>query len=271
MKLPLIYKQATLAALVTLTAGNAVAAWTVNGSFCQTYSDDGHLMIRVRPSTLGIIEQIQNCNGRGATNLTGSNYGVNGTAYPSSLQCNAQSNFQAVQTTVATQDIKSVISELSSKSEVKFNTFGTTSSVSTAGFAQACASIIGQRVAEFEPQETYKRDMAKMGYEQGPDGQWRKKSKPALTPQDSIAADSAPVSIEIADARNAAMKAYGKEMGSDMLADADFSSYSESVISGNRAVIFEVYNPAYRSYADVSVIYNPQAKVIKTTVLDKGR
>jgi hypothetical protein len=90
--------------------------------------------------------------------------------------CNAQTQFYTVQTTMATKDIRSIIKSFSKSDSVSVNTFGGAFSVNTADFSKVCASIIGQQVAENDPQETLKRDMKRMGYEQGPDGQWHKRS-----------------------------------------------------------------------------------------------
>lgn len=165
-----------LAGVLSLAAFNATAAWTVNGTFCQANSDDGRVIVRVKPSTVGLIEMKPQCNGRGSFGLTGSNFGVNDTVYPSSVMCNAQTQFYTVQTTMATKDIRSIIKSFSKSYSVSVNTFGGAFSVNTADFSKACASIIEQQVAENDPQETLKRDMKRMGYEQGSDGQWHKRS-----------------------------------------------------------------------------------------------
>ncbi len=113
--------------------------------------------------------------------MAGSNFSVNGSSYPSSVMCNAQSNYQAVQTTTATKDIQNIISMLQDNQSVSINTFGSRSEVNTADFAQACSSIINQKVADFDPQKTYQQDMAKMGYKQDENGQWHKQSKQAYS------------------------------------------------------------------------------------------
>ncbi len=61
-----------LAVVLSMAALNASAAWTVNGTFCQSYSDDGQVLLRVKPSTIGIIENKPQCGGRGTTELAGS-------------------------------------------------------------------------------------------------------------------------------------------------------------------------------------------------------
>jgi len=58
-----------LAVMLGITAFNASAGWQVNGTFCQTLSDDGRVLIRVKPATIGLIEQHPQCNGRGAARL----------------------------------------------------------------------------------------------------------------------------------------------------------------------------------------------------------
>ena len=151
-------KKTLIAVVISLAAFNASAAWTVNGTFCQTNSEDGRVIVRVKPSTVGLIEMKPQCNGRGAFGLT------------------AQTQFYTVQTTMATKDIRSIIKSFSKSDSVSVNTFGGAFSVNTADFSKVCASIIGQQVAENDPQETLKRDMKRMGYEQGPDGQWHKRS-----------------------------------------------------------------------------------------------
>ncbi|ECH3817414.1 hypothetical protein FPC62_25820, partial [Salmonella enterica] len=138
-----------LAGVLSSIALNASAAWTVNGGFCQTYSDDGSVIVRVKPSTVGLIEMKPQCNGRGTFGLTGSNFGVNDTVYPSSVMCNAQTQFYTVQTTMATKDIRSIIKSFRKSDPVSVNTFGSAFTVNTADFASACASIINQKVADF--------------------------------------------------------------------------------------------------------------------------
>ncbi|WP_068795258.1 hypothetical protein [Enterobacter ludwigii] len=174
-----------LAGVLSLATFNASAAWTVNGTFCQTYSDDGRVIVRVKPSTVGLIEMKPQCNGRGASELIGSNFGVNGTGYPSSVMCNAQTQYYAVQTTMATKDIRAIINTFSKSDSVSIDTFGSVFSVNTADFASACASIINQKVADIDPQATMKNDMEKMGYKQDANGQWQKQSKTAtpITPE----------------------------------------------------------------------------------------
>lgn len=174
-------KKILLAGILSIAAFNASAAWTVNGTFCQAYSDDGRVIIRVKPSTVGLIEMKPQCNGRGAFELTGSNFGINDTVYPSSVMCNGQTQFYAVQTTMATKDIRSIIKSFSKSGSVSVNTFGEVFTVNTANFSKACASVIEQKVADFDPQETYKQDMAKMGYVQDDNGQWHKQSKQAYS------------------------------------------------------------------------------------------
>jgi hypothetical protein len=165
-----------LAVVLSMAAFNASAAWTVNGTFCQSYSDDGQVLLRVKPSTIGINENKPQCGGRGTTELAGSNFRINNTSYPSSVMCNSQSRYQAVQTTVATRDIQSVINALKENKKVNMSTFGSSFTFSTADFASACGSVINQKVADFDPQSEYKRDMAKMGYKQDENGQWHKQS-----------------------------------------------------------------------------------------------
>lgn len=168
-----------LATVLGLTTFHASAAWIVNGTFCQSYSDNGQVLLRVKPATIGMIENQPQCNGRGAFELTGSNFSVSDAVYPSSVMCNNQSQYRAVQTTVATRDIQNIINTLKANKQVTINTFGSAFTFNTADFSRACAAIINQSAPALDPQEAYKRDMEKMGYELGQDGQWRKKSKPA--------------------------------------------------------------------------------------------
>ena len=170
-----------LAVVLSMAAFNASAAWTVNGTFCQSYSDDGQVLLRVKPSTIGIIENKPQCGGRGTTELAGSNFRINNTSYPSSVMCNSQSRYQAVQTTVATRDIQSVINALKENKKVSMSTFGSSFTFSTADFASACGPVINQKVADFDPQSEYKRDMARMGYKQDENGQWHKQSRQAYS------------------------------------------------------------------------------------------
>lgn len=175
-------RNALLAGILGATAFSASAAWTVNGTFCQAYSDNGRVIVRVKPSTVGMIEMTPQCNGRGASELTGSNFGVDGTVYPSSVMCNAQTQYYTVQTTMATRDIRSIIKSFSQSDSVSVNTFGGAFTVNTTGFASACASVIAQQVADYAPQEALKRDRNRMGYKQGADGQWHKQSRGVSTP-----------------------------------------------------------------------------------------
>lgn len=179
MKNLYLFRNTLLAAALGLTTFHASAAWTVNGTFCQSYSDNGQVLLRVRPATIGMIENKPQCNGRGAFELTGSNFGVNDTVYPSSVMCNSQSQYQAVQTTSATRDIQTIINTLKANKQVTINTFGSAFTFNSADFSRVCTAIINQSVLALDPQAAYKRDMEKMGYEQGQDGQWRKKSKAA--------------------------------------------------------------------------------------------
>lgn len=170
-----------LAVMLSMAAFNASAAWIVNGTFCQSYSDDGQVLLRVKPSTIGIIENKPQCGGRGTTELAGSHFRINSTSYPSSVMCNSQSQYQAVQTTVATRDIQSVINSLKENKKVSVSTFGSSFTFSTADFASACGSVINQKVTDFDPQSEYKQDMGKMGYKQDENGQWHKQSKQAYS------------------------------------------------------------------------------------------
>ena len=175
------HQKTMLAVVLCMAAFNASAAWTVNGTFCQSYSDDGQVLLRVKPSTIGIIENKPQCGGHGTTELAGSNFRINNTSYPSSVMCNSQSQYQAVQTTVATRDIQSVIHLLKENKKVSMSTFGSSFTFSTADFASACGSVINQKVTDFDPQSEYKRDMGKMGYKQDENGQWHKQSKQAFS------------------------------------------------------------------------------------------
>ncbi|MCW5004393.1 hypothetical protein M7963_23185 [Enterobacter roggenkampii] len=175
------HQKTLLAVALSMAAFNASAAWTVNGTFCQSYSDDGQVLLRVKPSTIGIIENKPQCGGRGTTELTGSHFRINNTSYPSSVMCNSQSQYQAVQTTVATRDIQSVINSLKENKRVSMSTFGSSFTFSTADFASMCGSVINQKVTDFDPQSEYKQDMAKMGYKQDENGQWHKQSKQAYS------------------------------------------------------------------------------------------
>ena len=175
------HQKTMLAVVLSMAAFNASAAWTVNGTFCQSYSDDGQVLLRVKPSTIGIIENKPQCGGRGTTELAGSNFRINNTSYPSRVMCNSQSRYQAVQTTVATRDIQSVINALKENKKVSMSTFGSSFTFSTADFVSACGSVINQKVADFDPQSEYKRDMARMGYNQDENGQWHKQSRQAFS------------------------------------------------------------------------------------------
>lgn len=181
MKKYLPHQKASLAAVLSMAAFNASAAWTVNGSYCQTYSDDGQIIVRVKPDNIGLIEMQPQCNGRGSFDLTGSNFGVGGTGYPSSAMCNAQTQYHTIQFTPATKDIRSIINTMTGSKQVTFNTFGAVFNVNTTDFAQTCLSIINQKVADVDPQKSYQQDMAKMGYEQDENGQWHKQSKQAFS------------------------------------------------------------------------------------------
>lgn len=175
------HQKTLLAVVLSMAAFNASAAWTVNGTFCQSYSGDGQVLLRVKPSTIGIIENKPQCGGRGTTELAGSNFRINNTSYPSSVMCNSQAQYQAVQTTVATRDIHSVINSLKENKKVRMSTFGSSFTFSTGDFASVCGSVINQKVADFDPQSEYKQDMAKMGYKQDENGQWHKQSKQAYS------------------------------------------------------------------------------------------
>lgn len=175
------HQKTLLAVVLSMAAFNASAAWTVNGSYCQTSSDDGGIIVRVKPDNIGLIEMQTRCNGRGSFDLTGSNFGVGGTSYPSSAMCNAQTQYHTIQFTPATKDIRSIIKTMADSKQVTFNTFGATFNVNTDDFAQVCSSIINQKVADFDPQKTYQQDMAKMGYQQDENGQWHKQSKQAYS------------------------------------------------------------------------------------------
>lgn len=181
MKMIIPLKTTMLTVMLGASTFNVSAAWQVSGTFCQSYTDDGQILVRVKPSVIGLIEQQPQCNGRGSTELSGSNFGVNNSTYPSSVMCNAQSNYHAAQSTNATKDIQAVISMLRENQSVSINTFGTRTELNTTDFAQACSSIINQKVAEFDPQKTYQQDMAKMGYKQDANGQWHKQSKQAYS------------------------------------------------------------------------------------------
>ncbi|SNY61270.1 hypothetical protein [Enterobacter sp. CC120223-11] len=181
MKKYLPHQHTLLAAVFSMAAFNASAAWTINGSYCQTYSDDGGSIVRVKPDNIGLIEMQARCNGRGSFDLTGSNFGVGGIRYPSSAMCNAQTQYHTIQFTPTTKDIRSIINTMTDSKQVTFNTFGTAFNVNTADFAQACSSIINQKVADFDPQKTYQQDMTKMGYKQDENGQWHKQSKQAFS------------------------------------------------------------------------------------------
>lgn len=175
------HQKTLLAVVLSMAAFNASAAWTVNGTFCQSYSDDGQVLLRVKPSTIGIIENKPQCGGRGTTELAGSHFRINNASFPSSVMCNSQSQYRAVQTTVATSDIQSVINTLKENKKVSMSTFGSSFTFSTADFASACGSVINQKVADFSPQSEYNRDMARMGYKQDENGQWHKQSKQAYS------------------------------------------------------------------------------------------
>ncbi|EML5873525.1 hypothetical protein RFE93_004960 [Klebsiella pneumoniae] len=175
------HQKTLLAVVLSMAAFNASAAWTVNGTFCQSYSDDGQVLLRVKPSTIGIIENKPQCGGRGTTELTGSNFRINNTSYPSSVMCNSQSQYQSVQTTVATSDIQSVINSLKENKKANMSTFGSSFTFSTSDFASVCGSVINLKVTDFDPQSEYKQGMAKMGYKQGENGQWHKQSKQAFS------------------------------------------------------------------------------------------
>lgn len=175
------HQKTLLAGVLSMAAFNASAAWTVNGTFCQSYSDDGQVLLRVKPSTIGIIENKPQCGGRGTTELTGSNFRINNASFPSSVMCNSQSQYRAVQTTVATSNIQSVINSLKENKKVSMSTFGSSFTFSTADFASACGPVINQKVADFDPQSEYKQDMARMGYKQDENGQWHKQSRQAYS------------------------------------------------------------------------------------------
>ena len=175
------HQKTMLAVVLSMAAFNASAAWTVNGTFCQSYSDDGQVLLRVKPSTIGIIENKPQCGGRGTTELTGSNFRINNASFPSSVMCNSQSQYRAVQTTVATSNIQSVINSLKENKKVSMSTFGSSFTFSTADFASACGPVINQKVADFDPQSEYKQDMARMGYKQDENGQWHKQSRQAYS------------------------------------------------------------------------------------------
>lgn len=175
------HQKTLLVVVLSMAAFNASAAWTVNGTFCQSYSDDGQVLLRVKPSTIGIIENKPQCGGRGTTELAGSHFRINNTSFPSSVICNSQSQYQAVQITVATKDIQSVINSLKENKKVNMSTFGSSFTFSSADFASVCGSVINQKVADFDPQSEYKQDMAKMGYKQDENGQWHKQSRQAYS------------------------------------------------------------------------------------------
>lgn len=191
MKKPTPLKPLLLTIALGMTTFSTTAAWTVNDTFCQAYSEDGRVLLRVKPDTIGMIEMQPRCNGRGEFPMTGSHFGVNDTVYPSSVTCNTQTQYYAVQTTMTTKDIQKIIDTLKTSETVSVKTFGGAFSVDTADFAKTCASVINQSVADFDPQEAQATLMESMGYEKKADGTWFKKSKVlAQTPED-IKADEA--------------------------------------------------------------------------------
>ncbi|RNL74835.1 hypothetical protein D7I40_11035 [Citrobacter sp. MH181794] len=172
-------KRTLLAGVLSLAAFNASAAWTVNGTFCETFTNDGSVQVRIKPDNIGLIEMQPQCNGRGAFNLTGSNFIVDGTGFNSNALCNAQTNYKALQTTQTTKDIRSVIDTFKNANSVSLSTFGASFIIDTSDFAKNCASIIGKKVAEYDQQEAFRKDMERMGYYLGQDGQWHKRSRVA--------------------------------------------------------------------------------------------
>ncbi|MCT8351742.1 MULTISPECIES: hypothetical protein [Photorhabdus] len=71
MKIIIPLKTTILTVMLGASAFNVSAAWQVSGTFCQSYTDDGRVLVRVRPATIGLIEQQPQCNGRGSTELSG--------------------------------------------------------------------------------------------------------------------------------------------------------------------------------------------------------
>lgn len=166
----------TTALLVTSLAAHA-GHWQIADGFCQTQSQDGQFTVRIKPGTIGVIEHAPNCNGRGEFPMTGSNVVFNQTSYPSSAYCTGQTQYRAIQIILDTKDIAAVIATLKKSDSVPVSTFGTQFEIDTSGFASTCAAIINQKVADFDPQEAYRQDMARMGYKQDEHGQWQKQSR----------------------------------------------------------------------------------------------
>lgn len=195
----------TTALLVTSLAAHA-GHWQIADGFCQTLSQDGQFMVRIKPGTIGVIEHAPRCNGRGEFPMTGSNVVFNQTSYPSSAYCTGQTQYRAIQIILDTKDIAAVISTLKKNDSVPVSTFGTQFEIDTSGFASTCAAIINQKVADFDPQEAYRQEMAKMGYKQDEHGQWQKQSRfvPTEPTPDDIKA-------------NEAMKRYQEEMKREAL------------------------------------------------------
>lgn len=195
----------TTALLVTSLAAHA-GHWQIADGFCQTQSQDGQFTVRIKPGTIGVIEHAPNCNGRGEFPMTGSNVVFNQTSYPSSAYCTGQTQYRAIQIILDTKDIAAVIFTLKKSDSVPVSTFGTQFEIDTSGFTSTCAAIINQKVADFDPQEAYRQDMARMGYKQDEHGQWQKQSR--LVPTEST-----PYDIKA----NEEMKRYQEDMKREAL------------------------------------------------------
>lgn len=166
---------AILASSLTAHAGH----WQIADGFCHTQSQDGQFTVRIKPGTLGIIEQKPNCNGRGEILMASSNVVFNQTRYPSSVSCIDQTQYRAIQIIQATKDIAAVIATLKESDSVQISTFGARFDIDTSDFAKTCAAIIDKKVADFDPQKAQDTAMESMGYEKLANGQWHKKSRMA--------------------------------------------------------------------------------------------
>lgn len=186
--------KATVAAL-TLTAlsFSSQAAWTVSNGWCSSMTRDGAFMVRVKQTSVGIIDMRPDCAGYSPTARTAVGLFVNNDAHQAMAVCIEQTGYKIVVTLPDTSDVNAINASLKETSgDARIQILDRASTLNMTGFNETCGPLIATPAAQRnllqDEANNQAEAMRKMGYEPDGQGGWKKKSKQPAGP--SVVTDS---------------------------------------------------------------------------------
>lgn len=172
-------KRIMAAILLIAMSSPAIAGWTVSGDVCQTTIPDSPFLIQVGQARIRVIEQLSDCNQRGAAARKPTTVSIQGKAHQAWFACTDKTDYQTVVLLPNSVDVNAIVNTLrTSSSPVSLSVFDQQVNIDATDFPQVCGGIVAEEAPPFDlktaESEDERRRKAVLGYHMGSDGLWHR-------------------------------------------------------------------------------------------------